>query len=59
MNRHDEISNVRDSRLAEIRRQITAGTYETPERLSAAVDALLADLDGRADSAEEPRRWPK
>ncbi|HEY1599046.1 MAG TPA: hypothetical protein VGG64_05560 [Pirellulales bacterium] len=46
-------------RLAEIRQAIEAGTYETPERLSAAVDALLDDFEGREDSANGPRRRPK
>jgi anti-sigma-28 factor FlgM len=31
----------REARLAEIRRQIAAGTYETPARLEAAIDAFL------------------
>lgn len=30
----------RDVRIAEIRQQIATGTYETPENLAAAVDAL-------------------
>ena len=37
-------------RLAEIRQAIAAGTYETPDRISAAVDALLADLEAQAES---------
>ena len=32
-----------------IRQEITAGIYETAERLSVAVDALSADLEGRDD----------
>lgn len=47
----------RRQRLARIRQEITAGIYETAERLSAAVDALTADLEGRDDrSAGAPRR---
>ena len=42
----------RQARLAEIRRQIAAGTYATHERLDAAVDALLEELCG------EPSRPP-
>jgi len=59
MKRPHESPDERDSRLVEIRRAIAAGTYETTERLSAAVDALLADLDGRGDFADEPRPRPK
>ena len=61
MKRPAEKSSDRAARLAEIRRQIAAGTYETPERLSAAVDALLEDLEGRETSADKdrPRRRPK
>ena len=35
---------VRAARLAEIQAQIAAGTYETPEKLEAAVARMLADL---------------
>lgn len=45
-----ELTTVdQQERLAEIRQQIAAGTYETPERLSAAVEALLDDLEGRGE----------
>lgn len=42
-------SAQRQQRLAEIRRQIEAGTYETPEKLEAAVDAMLANLHNPHD----------
>lgn len=42
-------SAPRQQRLAEIRRQIEAGTYETPEKLEAAVDAMLAKLHNQHD----------
>ena len=57
MTRTDEISSVRAARLAKIRQEIADGTYETPERLSATVDALLADLEDRVDRSEPTERW--
>ena len=45
-------SEDRQARLKEIRRQIAAGTYETPEKLSAAVDKLLE----RMERAEDDRK---
>jgi len=36
--------SVRAARLELIREQIAAGVYDTPERLDAALDGLLADL---------------
>jgi hypothetical protein len=44
-------SQAREDRIAQIRREIAAGTYETPERLSAAVDRLLQHLE--AEAAED------
>ena len=35
---------ARAARLAEVRRQIAAGTYDTPGRFDAALDGLLADV---------------
>ncbi len=35
----------RRARLASIRRQIADGTYDTPEKLAAAVDAFLAQYE--------------
>jgi len=35
---------VREQRLAQIRAEIEAGTYDTPERLEAAVDRMLREL---------------
>ena len=37
-------NDMRTEKVAEIKKQIDAGTYETPEKLDAAVDALLEDL---------------
>ena len=51
-----ELSTVeRAVRVAEIRRQIADGTYETPEKLSAAVNALLDKL-ATTESATETLR---
>ncbi len=44
-------SQLRAERLARIRAAIEDGTYETPEKLERAVEALLADI--RAQSAGE------
>jgi hypothetical protein len=54
MNRAAETASVREARLAEIRRQIRAGTYETRERLSAAIDAILEDFADQPDGASGP-----
>lgn len=35
---------VREARLAEIQAQIAAGTYETPEKLQAAVMRMLSEM---------------
>ena len=48
-------SSDRQARLAAIRREIAAGSYETPEKLDRAVDALL----DRLNSAELPPLAPK
>jgi hypothetical protein len=44
--------SARQRRIAEIRRQIAAGTYETPEKLEAAVESLLASLAGADEGAD-------
>jgi anti-sigma28 factor (negative regulator of flagellin synthesis) len=41
MRNQHESSDQRLERIARIRRQIAAGTYETPEKLACAVDAFL------------------
>lgn len=38
-------SEVRAQRLAQIRAEIEAGTYETPEKLEAALTKLLGEID--------------
>lgn len=40
---------ARAAYLAEIRREIAEGTYDNPERLSAAVDRLLERLEREVD----------
>jgi len=68
MSRAVETSVQRQARLADIRRQIEDGTYETRERLAAAVDALLEDFAGQPEGAssdsssesdESNARWPR
>jgi hypothetical protein len=43
-------STAKDMRIAEIRRQIAAGSYETPDKLSAAIDAFLCQQERTDDS---------
>ena len=49
----------RQARLANIRREIGAGTYETPDRLSIAVERLAADLEDQDDFSVTRPRKPK
>ncbi|MBX6313759.1 MAG: flagellar biosynthesis anti-sigma factor FlgM [Isosphaeraceae bacterium] len=42
----DRLPEIRHERVEEIRRQIAAGTYETPEKLEVALDRLLDELSG-------------
>ncbi|MCE5279883.1 MAG: flagellar biosynthesis anti-sigma factor FlgM [Planctomycetaceae bacterium] len=39
-----EVPEVRTELIARVKEEIAAGTYETPERIDAAVERLLADL---------------
>ncbi|HVU86709.1 MAG TPA: hypothetical protein VHD36_05280 [Pirellulales bacterium] len=55
----DYQSETRDERLVRIRREIAAGTYETPERLNIAIERLAADLEDRDDFAATRPRKPK
>jgi hypothetical protein len=56
-------TTAKDLRIAEIRRQIAAGVYETPDKLSAALDAFLCNPErtdesngsDAASSAPRPR----
>ncbi len=43
---------ARRARIEEIRRQIAAGTYETPDKIEAAVEAFLAS-DQRSSPDEQ------
>jgi hypothetical protein len=54
----------RQSRIAEIRRQIAAGAYETPEKLEQAIDALLDRLafsepPSKSNPNPDPKPKPK
>lgn len=40
------LPEIRHERVEEVRRQIAAGTYETPEKLDVALDRLLDELHG-------------
>ena len=39
-----DVPEMRQERIAEIRRQIEAGTYETGEKMGAALDRLLDEI---------------
>lgn len=39
-----EVPEVRSDLVARVRAEIEAGTYDTPEKLDAALDALLGEL---------------
>lgn len=39
------VPEMRVDRIAELRAQIEAGTYETPEKLDAIVDDILRDVE--------------
>lgn len=56
----DEHSYERTERIAEIRRQIAAGTYDTPERMEAALEGFLDSDDARDISPRSsvPLRGP-
>ena len=45
----------RAERIVAIRREIAAGTYETPEKLSAALEAFLDAADSREPPSPRPR----
>ena len=40
------LPEIRHERVEEVRRQIAAGTYETPEKMDVALDRLLDELSG-------------
>ena len=40
------LPEIRHEKVEEIRRQIAAGTYETPEKLDVALDRLLDEMSG-------------
>jgi hypothetical protein len=48
----------REARIAEIRRQIAEGVYETPEKLEAALDVFLDRQEPAGDEKrpESPRK---
>lgn len=46
---------ARQAKVAKIRRQIAAGTYETPDKLERAIDAFLDRLPAKDAPAGKPR----
>jgi hypothetical protein len=46
---------ARAARIAEIRRQVAAGEYDTPQRIEAALEAFL-DSDDASDGGHVPPR---
>jgi negative regulator of flagellin synthesis FlgM len=42
----NQLPEIRHERVAEIRGQIAAGVYETPEKLELALDRLFDELSG-------------
>ena len=47
----------REWKVAEIKRQIAAGTYDTPDKMEAAVDKMLRRLQDHGD--QSPPRQPR
>lgn len=45
MQRLRDTPEIREDLVARIRAEIDAGTYETAEKLSSAIDAMIADAD--------------
>ena len=41
-----QLPEIRHERVEEVRRQIAAGSYETPEKLELALDRLLDEFRG-------------
>jgi negative regulator of flagellin synthesis FlgM len=41
-----QLPEIRHEKVEEIRRQIAAGTYDTPERLELALDRLMDEFSG-------------
>ncbi|MBV8128342.1 MAG: flagellar biosynthesis anti-sigma factor FlgM [Planctomycetaceae bacterium] len=42
-----QLPEIRHEKVEEIRRQIAAGRYETPEKLELALDRMLDEMMGR------------
>ncbi len=49
---------VREAKIVALRHQIATGTYETPDKMEAAIDAFLNDLeqDRIAPGEDRPKR---
>jgi anti-sigma28 factor (negative regulator of flagellin synthesis) len=46
----NQSSEVRSERLAQIKSAIDAGTYDTPEKLEAALSKMLGQVESELDS---------
>jgi anti-sigma28 factor (negative regulator of flagellin synthesis) len=56
----DTPDESRSQRIAELKRQIAAGTYETPGKLQSAVEALLGDFaEGKLTPGQDRPTQPK
>lgn len=51
LDRLNQSSEIRAERLAQIRAAIEAGEYETPEKLEAALEKMLDEIDPRGDKS--------
>ena len=49
----DALPEIRAERVARIRAQIEDGSYETEDKLAAAVERILQDFSGLAEEADE------
>ena len=47
LNGISHLPEIRHEKVEEVRRQIAAGSYETPEKLELALDRLLDEMMGR------------
>ena len=53
-------SPMDEAKIARVRREIAAGTYETPEKLAAALEAMLGCWEeSDEDDSSGPRRCAK
>ena len=51
-----QLPEIRHEKVEEIRRQIAAGSYETPEKLELALDRMLDEMMGLGDQPLDSER---